>query len=146
MKHIVGLLVVLALAACGAVALAQQPAKVPRVGFLTAISSASMSDRMEAFQKGLRELGYVEGKTIVIEYRYAEGKLDRLPAFAAELVRLKVDVIVTAGASGTGPAKEATTTIPIVMTQAVILLQPASSPVWRGLVATSLDCQRLARS
>lgn len=73
-------------------AAAQQSTKVPRIGFLTAISSASMSARMEAFRKGLDELGYVDGKTIAIEYRYAEGKLDRLPAFAAELVRLKVDV------------------------------------------------------
>ena len=71
----------------------------------------------EAFRQGLRELGYVEGKNIVIEYRYAEEKLDRLPALAAELVRLKVDVIVTAGPSATRAAKEATNTIPIVMTQ-----------------------------
>ena len=71
--------------------------------------------RIEAFRQGLRELGYVEGKNIVIEYRYAEGKLDRLPALAAELVRLKVDVIVTAGPTATRAAKEATVTIPIVM-------------------------------
>ena len=108
---------------------AQQPTKIPRIGFLTAISAASMSTRMEAFRKGLHELGYVEGKNILIEYRYAEGKLDRLPAFAAELVRLKVDVIVTAGASGTGPAKEATTTIPIVMSQ-------DGDPVATGVVAS----------
>jgi len=108
---------------------AQQAPKVSRIGFLTAISAASMSARMEAFRKGLHELGYVEGKNILIEYRYAEGKLDRLPAFAAELVRLKVDVIVTAGASGTGPAKEATTTIPIVMAQ-------DGDPVATGVVAS----------
>ena len=108
---------------------AQQPTKIPRIGFLTAISAASMSARMEAFRKGLHELGYVEGKNMLIEYRYAEGKLDRLPAFAAELVRLKVDVIVTAGASGTGPAKEATTTIPIVMAQ-------DGDPVATGVVAS----------
>jgi putative ABC transport system substrate-binding protein len=88
-----------------------------------------MSARMEAFQKALHKLGYVEGKNILIEYRYAEGKLDRLPAFAAELVRLKVDVIVTAGASGTGPAKEATATIPIVMAQ-------DGDPVATGVVAS----------
>ena len=73
--------------------------------------------RIEAFRQGLRELGYVEGKNIVIEYRSAEGKLDRLPALAAELVRLKVDIIVTGGPPATRAAKEATSTIPIVMMQ-----------------------------
>ena len=78
---------------------AQQPTKIPRIGYLTggSLFSSSTSARIEAFRQGLRELGYVEGKKIVIEYRYAEGKLDRLPALAAELVRLKVEVIVTAG-------------------------------------------------
>ena len=76
---------------------AQQPTKIPRIGFLAATSPSAISARTEAFRQGLRELGYVEGKNIVIEYRSAEGKLDRLPALAAELVRLKVDVIVTAG-------------------------------------------------
>ena len=76
---------------------AQQPAKVPRLGFLVGSSLSANSARIEAFRQGLRELGYVEGKNIVIEWRSAEGKLDRLPALAAELVRLKVDVIVTAG-------------------------------------------------
>ena len=94
---------------------AQQPTKIPHIGFLASASRSSISDRIEAFHQGLRELGYIEGKNILIEYRFAEGKLDRLSAFAADLVRIKVDVIVTAGASGTAPAKEATTTIPIVM-------------------------------
>ncbi len=94
---------------------AQQPKKVPRIGFLSATSPAALSARVEAFRQGLRELGYVEGKNIVIEYRYAEGKLDRLSELAAELVRLKVDVIVTGGPQATRPAKEATATIPIVM-------------------------------
>ena len=71
--------------------------------------------RIEAFRQGLRELGYVEGKNIGIEWRYAEGNFDRLPALAAELVRLKVDVIVTSGPQATRRAKEATVTIPIVM-------------------------------
>jgi putative ABC transport system substrate-binding protein len=71
---------------------------------------------MEVFRQGLRELGYVEGKNIVIEPRYAEGKLDRLPELAADLVRLNVDVIVTSGPTATRPAKEATSTIPIIMT------------------------------
>ena len=78
---------------------AQQPTKIPRIGFLIAASPSSVSPRLKAFRQGLRELGYVEGKNIVIEWRYAEGKLDRLPALAAELVRLKIDIIVT-GASG----------------------------------------------
>ena len=96
---------------------AQQPKKVPRIGFLFSTSPSLSSARLEAFRQGLRELGYVEGKNIAIEYRYAEGKLDLLPALAAELVRLKVDVIVTGGQGITRAAKEATATIPIVMTQ-----------------------------
>src|SRR5215467_12083063 len=75
---------------------AQQPKKVPRIGFLSANSPAS-SVRIETFRQGLRDLGYVEGQNIVIEQRYAEGNLDRLPGLAAELVRLKVDLIVSAG-------------------------------------------------
>ena len=94
---------------------AQQAEKVPRIGFLATVSPSTISDRVEAFRQGLRELGYVEGKNIVIEWRYAEGKLDRLTELAAELVRLKVDVIVTAGPSATRSAKEATVTSPIVM-------------------------------
>ena len=94
---------------------AQQPKKVPRIGFLTASSLSAVSGRIEAFRQVLRELGYTEGKTIVIEYRYAEGKLDRLPALVAELVRLKVDIIVSGGPQVTRAAKEATGTIPIVM-------------------------------
>ena len=89
-------------------AAAQQPTKVPRIGYLTGATPDGQSDRIEAFRQGLRELGYVEGKNIVIEYRYAEEKLDRLPALAAELVRLKVDVIVTGGGPNTRAAKEAT--------------------------------------
>jgi putative ABC transport system substrate-binding protein len=95
---------------------AQQPTKVPRIGYLTAGSLSAISSRIEAFRQGLRELGHVEGKKIVIEWRSGEGKADRLPGLAAELVRLKVDVIVTAGPQATRAAKEATVTIPIVMT------------------------------
>ena len=101
-------------ALCGSVD-AQQPTKVPRIGFLSATSLSAMAARNEAFRQGLRELGYVEGKNIVIEYRSADGKLDRLAALAAELIGLKGDVIVTAGPTATRPAKEATATIPIVM-------------------------------
>jgi putative ABC transport system substrate-binding protein len=95
---------------------AQQGKKIPRIGFLSAVSSASIPrNRVEAFQQGLRELGYVEGKNIFIEYRYADGKQDRLKEIVAELLSLKVDVIVTGGPTATRPAKEATSTIPIVM-------------------------------
>jgi putative ABC transport system substrate-binding protein len=100
----------------GVVAQAQQPAKVSRIGYLTASSLYAISARIEAFRQSLRELGYVGGKNIVIEWRSVEGKADRLPGLAAELVRLKVDVIVTAGPQATRAAKEATVTIPIVMT------------------------------
>jgi putative ABC transport system substrate-binding protein len=95
---------------------AQQPKRVARVGFLSATSPSTISARTDAFRQGLRELGYLEGKNIFIEFRYAEGKVDRLPALAAELGRLKVDAIVTAGPTVTRPVKEATSTIPIVMT------------------------------
>jgi putative ABC transport system substrate-binding protein len=94
---------------------AQQPAKIPRIGYLAASSLSANATRLEAFRQGLLELGYVEGKNIVIEYRYADGKFDRLPALAAELVHLKVDIIVSAGPTAIRPAKEATSTIPIVM-------------------------------
>src|SRR5262245_47187124 len=113
----------------GVEARAQQPTKVPRIGFLGGSSPSAISARIEAFRQGLRELGYVEGKNIVIEWRYAEGKFDRLPALAAELVRLKVDVIVTSGPLPTRAAKEATVTIPIVMTQ-------VGEPVGSGFVAS----------
>jgi putative ABC transport system substrate-binding protein len=107
--------IVVALTVCGARIEAQQPTKVPRIGFLAAVSPSAIAARTEAFRQGLRELGYMEGKSFVIEWRYAEGKPDRLPALAAELVRLKLDVIVTGGPAATRPAKEATVTIPIVM-------------------------------
>jgi putative tryptophan/tyrosine transport system substrate-binding protein len=94
---------------------AQQPMKVPRIGFLHSSSRSSESARVEAFRQGLRELGYVEGKNIIIDYRYAEGQLDPLPAFVADLVDLKIDVLVTLGTPPTVAAKSATKTIPIVM-------------------------------
>jgi ABC-type uncharacterized transport system substrate-binding protein len=94
---------------------AQQPTKIPRIGFLIAAFPSNISARLEAFRQGLRELGYVEGKNIVVEYRWAEGKTERLPDLAAELVRRKVEIIVTAGPPATRAAKEATVTLPIVM-------------------------------
>jgi putative tryptophan/tyrosine transport system substrate-binding protein len=108
---------------------AQQSAKIPRIGYLTGSSVSVITDRTEAFRRGLREIGYSEGKNIVIEWKSAEGKVDRLPALAAELVRMKVDIIVTTGASPTRAAKEATKTIPIVMAQDI-------DPVGSGFVAS----------
>src|SRR5947208_4423455 len=108
---------------------AQQPKKIPRIGFLAATSPSVEAARIEAFRQGLRALEYVEGKNIIIEWRWAEGKPERLPDLAAELVRFKVDIIVTAGPAATGPAKEATSTIPIVMAQ-------DSDPVESGFVAS----------
>src|SRR5438094_1201024 len=108
---------------------AQQPTKIPRIGFLSATSPSAIAARVEAFRRGLRELGYVEGKNIVIEWRYAEGKLDRLSELAAELVGLKVDVIVSAGPPITRAAKQATATIPVVMAQ-------DTDPVGNGFVAS----------
>jgi putative ABC transport system substrate-binding protein len=123
------LLVVLIVFALFSPAQGQQPKKVPRIGFLSIVSPPSISARVKAFRGGLRELGYVEGKNIVIEWRYAEGKLDRLPALAAELVHLKVDVIVSAGPRPTRSAQQATATIPIVMAL-------DDDPVGSGFVAS----------
>lgn len=95
----------------------KQPTKIPRIGFLVASDSSAASARIEAFRDGLRRLGYVEGKNITIEHRFAEGKVDRVPVLAAELVNMKVDLIVTGGATATRAAKEATKTISIVMAQ-----------------------------
>jgi putative ABC transport system substrate-binding protein len=96
---------------------AQQAPKIPRIGIVTLQPLAGIASRHEAFRQGLRELGYVEGKNIVIEYRSAEGRLDRLPALMAEIVRLNVDVILSHGPTTTRAVKQATSTIPIVMAQ-----------------------------
>jgi ABC-type uncharacterized transport system substrate-binding protein len=115
-------------ALCGS-ASAQQPKKVPRIGYLSAFDAAGESARSEAIRVALRESGYVEGQNMVIEYRYAEGKLDRFPGLAAELVRLEVDIIVVAGGARLiQAAKNATKTIPIVMVGSGI------DPVEFGLV------------
>ena len=90
-------ILVVVLLAVGVIAEAQQPKKVPRIGYLSSLDPASESTRSEPIRLALRELGYIEGQNIAIEYRYAEGKRDRYPELAAELVRLKVDIIVVAG-------------------------------------------------
>lgn len=126
-----GLLVILVLGALAAsLAVEAQPAgKVYRIGFLAAASPSQYAGQMKGLRLGLRELGYVEGKNITIEYRWAEGKYDRLPALATELVRLKVDLIITHGTPGSLAAKPATATIPIVM--AIV-----GNPVETGIVAS----------
>jgi putative ABC transport system substrate-binding protein len=108
---------------------AQQAGKVPRVGILMSGSPSVAKPRLEAFQEGLRELGYIEGKNIVLEYRYAEGKPETLPKRVDELVQLKVDVIVTETSNATQAAKNVTTTIPVVFAT-------ANDPVGDGHVAS----------
>jgi len=129
MKNLIYLLLLIAMVVMGEVVHAQQPKKIPRIGFLNALFATNNPARIEAFRQGLRDVGYVEGKNIVIEYRYAQRKFDRLPALAAELVRLKVDVIVTSASRETRAAKETTSTIPIVMTN-------DADPVATGIVAS----------
>ena len=118
---------VIAFAMCGAVR--AQPTNIPGSHTSGASSLTANAARVEAFRQGLRELGYVDGKNIVIELRSAEGEQGRLPALVAELIRLKIDIIVSAGPSVTRAAKAATTTIPIVMAQ-------DSDPVGSGFVAS----------
>src|SRR5215472_4455746 len=108
---------------------AQQAGKVPRIGFLSLTSPSDRAPLLDAFRQRLRELGWVEGENIVIDYRYAEGRVDRLPDLAAELVRLKVDLIVSWGTQGVTAAKNATETIPIVMIA-------VRDPVGIGLIAS----------
>ena len=123
------ILVVVVLLAVTVIAEAQQPKKVHRIGYLSTLDPATESARSEGVRLALRERGYIEGQNIAIEYRYAEGKLDRLPELAAELVRLKVDIIVIAGGTRwVRAAKNATKTIPIVMTGG------GDNPVKAGLV------------
>jgi len=109
------ILSIIALLACNAIGEAQQEQKVRRIGFLSGVSRSFLSSRIDAFRLGLRDLGYVEGKNIAIEWRFAEGKADWLTSLAGELVRLKVEVIVTAAPLPTNAAKKATGTIPIIM-------------------------------
>ena len=108
---------------------AQKPPKIARIGFLGATSASASQSRVDALKAGLRDLGYIEGKNLLIEFRWADGKYEQLSELAAELVRLKVDVLVTHGTPGIRAAKQATTTIPIVMAT-------VSDPVATGLVAS----------
>jgi len=108
---------------------AQQAGKVPRIGFLGNSTAALEANLVGPFRKGLRDLGYVEGKNILIEYRWAEGKYDRFPTLIAELIALKVDVIVTAGTPASLAVQKATTTIPLVMIA-------VGDPIGTGLIAS----------
>ncbi len=128
-KRMVQLAVGTLLIVCGASAEAQQPTKVPRIGFLSSSDPARESARFEAMRLALRERGLIEGQNIAIEYRYTEGKVDRDPELAAELVRLKVDIIVAVGGDPQiRAAMNATKTIPIVMSG------PGVDPVGAGLI------------
>ena len=121
---VVGFALCLILFGLCATAVAQQVAKIPTIGFLVPGSPSGFAARVEASQQGLRELGYIEGKSIIIKYRWAHDKLDRLPELAAELVRIKVEAIVTSGDAAIRAAKEKTSTIPIIVAVAGDLLGP----------------------
>src|SRR5262249_42395073 len=123
------ILVAVVLLALGVIADAQQAGKIFRIGFLDNSTAAGITVFLEAFRRELSKLGWIEGKNITIEHRFAEQKLERLPELAADLVRLKVDLIVVTGAPPALAAKKATTTIPIVMVT-------AGDPVGAGLVAS----------
>jgi putative ABC transport system substrate-binding protein len=125
MKNIVSILLIIATLGVGAVVQPQQTTKIPRIGILRTGSAAD--PLIDAFRQGLRDLGYIDGKNISLEYRWAEGKNERLPELATDLVRLKVDVIVAAGPGPILAAKQATSTIPIVAPVVV-------NPVGSGLV------------
>jgi len=127
-RLVLALMLVLILGLALAPAQGQQ-ARVPSVGYLGNSSASLETDLLEAFRRGLLELGYTEGQNIIIEYRWAEGRYDRFPALVSDLVRIKVDAIVTAGTPGTLAAKQATKTIPIVMAV-------AGDAVGAGLVAS----------
>ena len=151
-KNIVRLTLGALLLALSFPAQAQQPTKIPRIGILVWTSASAISARVEAFRQRLRELGHLEGKNIFIEYRYAEGKLNQLPDFAAELARLKVDVIVTGGSAPALAAKKATATIPIVFSTGSdrvggglvsSLARPSGNITGLSIMAPELDGKRL---
>jgi putative ABC transport system substrate-binding protein len=131
---------------------AQQPAKIPRIGVLISGRPSIASRRIQAFKSGLRELGYVEGKNITLEYRYAEGKVESVSDLAADLVRLKVDIIVTDTSNATQAAKNATKIIPIVFTtandpvgdgQVDSLARPGGNLTGLSILALDLNGKRL---
>jgi putative ABC transport system substrate-binding protein len=149
----VGLFVIiLTLTVCGAMAEAQQPGKIFRIGFLDNSTAAGSAVLWEAFWQEMRKLGWIEGKNITTEYRFAEQKNERVPELAAELIRLKVDVIVTGGFQATRSTKKATSTIPIVMAQdpdpvgnqfVVSLARPGGNVTGNSSLNSELNTKRL---
>ena len=149
---VLSILCAVVLLALAVIAEAQQPGKVPQIAVLVSASASASVSRIHAFQQGLRELGYNEGKNIVVEYRYTEAKLDRLPELVAELVRLKVDVIVTDTSRAIDAAKNATKTIPVVFIgltdpvgegQVSSLAQPGGNLTGLSILAPELNGKRL---
>jgi len=125
---VLSILFVVALLAVVVIAQAQQPTKIPRIGYVSGSGDPQTPGyQVEAFRRGLRDLGYIEGKNILVEYRYVEGGLDRVPGLVTELVQLKVDVLVATFTIAIRAAKQATETIPIVMVS-------ATDPVATGFV------------
>src|SRR6266496_2431303 len=124
---VLSILFVVVLLAASVIAEAQQPAKIPRIGYVSGSDPKTPGYQVEAFRQGLRDLGYIEGENILVEYRYVEGRLDRVPALLGELVQLKVDVLVATFTIAIRAAKQATTTIPIIMVS-------ATDPVAAGFV------------
>jgi putative ABC transport system substrate-binding protein len=142
----------LSLVAAPLVAQAQQPGKVHRIGFLGNSTAALEANLVGPFREGLRDLGYVEGRSVLIEYRWAEGKYERFPALISELLALKVDVIVTAGTPATLAVKKATTSVPLVMIAVgdpvgtgVVpsLSQPGGNVTGLTSISTEMDAKRL---
>jgi putative tryptophan/tyrosine transport system substrate-binding protein len=123
------IIIAVVLLALGVIAEAQQPKKVPRIGFLDSSTASGMAVLLEAFRQEMSKLGWIEGKNITIEYRFAEQKRERVPELAADLVRLRVDLILVASGASASAAKGATTTIPIVMAN-------SGDPVGEGLVTS----------
>jgi len=136
---------ILALSAGGVIAEAQQPKKVPRIGYLSAIGDPNtpiLSPNFDAFRQGLHDLGHVEGKNLVIEYRYIQGKIDQIPALVAEFVGLKVDILVLANVEAIRAAKQATKTIPIVM---LINVDPVATGIVDSLARPGGNITGLSR-
>jgi putative tryptophan/tyrosine transport system substrate-binding protein len=140
MKNILYLLVVIALLDGPEIAAAQPTGKIPRVGVL--FIGGRNQPHLESFKQGLKERGYTEGKNILLDYRYAEGNVDRLPSLAAELVQLKVDVIVTTSGNSARAATQATRTIPIVLTTGA---DPVKSGLAESLAKPGGQCYRSQR-